>query len=393
MRLRNAWIALGVAVTLGSASVATPAHAADIFEDIRVTSAPLLDIDPSVRSVAMGGASTAVFWGDGVNHWANPALLGTASGVRFDASDVSLLPEVFPGFKFRTRRVTLGYGGLGVALAGQPFDGLGEQRLEYNAPPGDYFPGGTSVLYPEETERSWGAGLSLAQGLESLARWRGNEAPNWARRSDVAFGLNRKTVTDNTLEPENPQRVVAYDWGTLARTSIPLRRTLGSHPGSLDVAIAAAMLNANDARIYGDPTARQQRIGGAVRTSMDVPESMAKRMPAWLSPGVTSLASVALAYDATRVSAGGSPRGRSNVNAWGVELGLGGLLFGRLGGSHNSIGSGSTNNTWGLGAALPLGRLAAVHYDYARVDRPFGGHMAPQSWAVVVDPVAIAKRL
>ncbi len=255
----------------------------------------------------------------------------------------------------------------------------------------DYFPGGTSVLYPKETERAWGAGLSIAQGLGSLARWRGHEAPARTRRADVAFGLNRKTVTDATLEPANPQHLVAYDWGALARTSIPLRRTLGSLPGSVDVAVAAAMLNANDARVYGDPTARQQRTGGAIRTSIDVPELLAGRMPGWLSPGVTSLASVALAYDATRVSAGGSPRGRSNVNAWGVELALGGMLSGRVGGSHNSIGSGSTNNTWGLNADLPIGRWGAVHYDYARVDRPFGGHMAPQSWAVVLDPVAMVR--
>ncbi len=122
MRVRSAVIALCVAATLGCAFTPGAAHAADIFENVRATSAPVLDIDPSVRSVAMGGATTAVFWGDGVNHWANPALLGTVSGVRFDASDVSLLPEVFPGFKFRTRRLTVGYGGLGVALAGEPFD-------------------------------------------------------------------------------------------------------------------------------------------------------------------------------------------------------------------------------------------------------------------------------
>ena len=116
MQVRDLRMGVSVVATLGYLLALAPAHAANIFENVRPTSAPILDIDPSVRSVAMGGASTAVFWGDGPSHWANPALLGTASGVRFDASDVSLLPEAFPGFKFRTRRVTVGYGGLGVAL-------------------------------------------------------------------------------------------------------------------------------------------------------------------------------------------------------------------------------------------------------------------------------------
>lgn len=393
VRVPSVWIAFGVAATFGCASVPVPARAADIFENVRATSGAILDINPSTRSVGMGGASTAVFWGDGPNDWANPALLGSARGIRYTTSDVDLLPDAIPGFKFKTRKLTLGAGGLGLSLVGEPFDGLGEQRLEYGVYVTDYNPlAGTTIIFPKESERSWGAGVSLARGLASLAQWRGHDAPAWTRRGDVAFGLNRKTVTDNTFDPADPQHVVAYDWGALARTSVPVHRMLGTMPGRFELAYAFAVTNANDATLYSTPTARQHRNGGAMRSLIDLPATLSGRLPAWLAPGVTSLVALGFAYDVSHITAGSDDRGNSSINSWGLELSAGGLVFGRVGGAHNSLGSGSTNNTWGLGAALPLGPWGAVHYDYAQVDRPFGGHMAPQSWAVVVDPVAIARR-
>ena len=42
-----------------------------------------LDIDASIRSAGMGGACNAVFWGADPNDWANPALLGYHSGLRY----------------------------------------------------------------------------------------------------------------------------------------------------------------------------------------------------------------------------------------------------------------------------------------------------------------------
>ena len=396
MRMLSVRRVFGVAAAIGCTLAAAPAHAASIFDNlVFYTSGAVLDVDPSPRSVGMGGASTAVFWGEGPNDWANPALLGNARGIRLVGSTRDIAPGQIYESSFRSQRLTLGAGGIGVSLMGEPFKGTGAQRLE--SPPIDFLiisPYDTTALslHSKETERSWGVGASLAESFESLARWRGHEAPAWTQRVDVAFGLNRKTIADYLLDPANPERLVAYDWGALARASLPLRRMLASHPGSIDVSIATAMLNANDAKSDGAPTARQQRTGGAVRTSIDTPGAMVRRVPKWLSPGMKSLASVALAYDATRVSAGGSSRGRYAVNAWGVELALGGLLFGRVGGSHSSMGSGSTNHTWGAGAALPFGRWGAAHYDYAHVDRPYGGPLTPQSWAVVVDPVAIARR-
>ena len=123
---------------------------------------------------------------------------------------------------------------------------------------------------------------------------------------------------------------------------------------------------------------------------MDVPAAISRRMPSWLAAGIPSLVSVGFAYDANHVKAGSSPRRGYNLNASGIELAVAGILFGRVGRTNNSLGTGTTNRTWGIGAALPIGRWGALHYDYANVDREFGGRLTPESWSVEVNPIAIA---
>jgi hypothetical protein len=54
-----------------------------------------MDIDISARSAALGGASTALPWGD-LNHWANPALLGYVDGIRYAHQRTQLVPGSRP---------------------------------------------------------------------------------------------------------------------------------------------------------------------------------------------------------------------------------------------------------------------------------------------------------
>ncbi|MGH7729992.1 MAG: hypothetical protein ACRENJ_01940 [Candidatus Eiseniibacteriota bacterium] len=49
--------------------------------------------DPSVRSAGMGGASTAD-GSDDLNAWANPALLGHTSGLRYRWNNTRFLPDL-----------------------------------------------------------------------------------------------------------------------------------------------------------------------------------------------------------------------------------------------------------------------------------------------------------
>ena len=95
--------------------------------------------------------------------------------------------------------------------------------------------------------------------------------------------------------------------------------------------------------------------------------------------------SLGVAYDPVR-----SYAPPSQFDAWGAELGFAGLLFGRLGQS----GSGdAAHRSWGLGAALPLGRFGGASYDYARTSLSNGliDHVTRNSFSVWLDPLAILR--
>ena len=51
-----------------------------------------MDIDPSIRSAGMGGASNAVRWGHGSIHWSNPSLLDRR-GLSYEFGFTQLVPS------------------------------------------------------------------------------------------------------------------------------------------------------------------------------------------------------------------------------------------------------------------------------------------------------------
>src|SRR6266487_2384294 len=171
MKLRPLYLVCATAILLPRGG-----FTAQIFEGLPD---PLLQYDPSVRSTAMAGASGAVFWGANPNDWANPALLGTTQGIRYEDA-----LEQYPGLiafgipdgpRFIARREVLGYRGIGVALAGQPFERMGGARWG--------FPGEDG-----ETVRSWSAGVSATKVVEAAASLLHRRAPTIARHLDLAFG-------------------------------------------------------------------------------------------------------------------------------------------------------------------------------------------------------------
>src|SRR2546422_11254952 len=90
-----------------------------------------LDLDPSVRASGMGAASGAVFWGEDVNHWANPALLAYHRGFRYEWGNTRLVPGLAANVKFRREVLKVGGGGFAVWTAGQPSRQLGRLTLDY----------------------------------------------------------------------------------------------------------------------------------------------------------------------------------------------------------------------------------------------------------------------
>jgi len=147
----------------------TPASAAQIFESYN-SNPPGLEIDPSTRSAGMAGAASAVYWGTDPNYWANPALLGYASGIRYEEA---------------TADYDIGFRARGF----EPLVSLGAALDLVHTTQGTRWPAdGAGVLgaggYDED---SWGGELALANVL--FARWGGGRTDFDTARHAWGLGL------------------------------------------------------------------------------------------------------------------------------------------------------------------------------------------------------------
>ena len=328
------------------------AHAANIFEEVTV--APILQMNPSVRWRAMGDAGTAGFW-DPTHAWANPALLGQATGVQYETGsmDKDLID-------FTTGRTTIGWGGIGVSTTGWPISGLGKIRE-------DFGPLDVNV-------RSWSLGVSTSQVATTIARHRGHQAAAFTRWCDLAIGYSAKRVEQEFAFSDGTSygsHVTASDLGALLRAG----GNVG--PARIDVAYGFAEINSDWPSLDLGRNERRTRNGVATRAGWD-PPAASRRVPAWLRSATTPFASVSWAMDFVHQSSGGE-----GSSGWGAELALANVLFGRIGREEEL-------HSWGLGAGLPLGPFAAVRYDHSYRSRFFGlPDERRDAWTVWMDPLAI----
>jgi hypothetical protein len=360
------------------------AAAADIFPP-PITSAPILEIDPSVRSAAMGSAATADVWDVAPNHWANPALLGYAEGLRYEHSNVD-----YSGFAvLRVRRSTLGYGGLGFSSTGRPIEGLGKLEYELHASIGDL------NLGDVERVKSWGVGASMGRLLEGLASATGHKAPHLTQHVDVAFGYGEKRIEEE-ISIDSPdasdrilQHAIARDRGVLVRTGIPVHAgTLGS--ARLEAAYGFSEINYNDPEFdtFGErnPTARDWRNGVALHAELSE-SGWSSRLPGWFAAGLAPTLSAGWAMDFVHTTRGVYSQPH-DIDSWGAELGLANLIFGRIGRS----GASNTDfvaHSWGIGVHVALGRYGGARWDRATVTREVLDDLTRDGWTVWVDPVRI----
>ena len=359
---------------VAAASIGAPmrAGAASIFED--VDAAIVLRLDPSAPSRAMGGASGAVFWGD-IDGWSNPALLGLARGLRYDYENTDII-----GMEYEARRSVLGWGGLGLALAGRPFTGMGGVRLHDDITIEGPF-GPPIVIQLDDQVKSWSVGASLSELATSLAGIRGGQPPAFVRFADVALGFGQKDLRSYgsfsgfDVGP-------ATDWGLLVRTGSAF--TAFANPCRVDLAYGYSVQSANDVAVSGllGTVHRPHRHGTAVRLSVDRP-ALSTRWPAL---GLQPLLSVGGAWDRVFVTA--KDRRVEDETRLGAEIGLANVAYVRFG--QGPDGSVSTS---GYGFALPILALARVRYDRARVSVPDFLDFSDQTtdrWSLWLDPLAIA---
>jgi hypothetical protein len=362
-----------------------------------------MDLDPSVLSSGMGGASTAVWWSAEPNYWANPALLGYYRGFRWQWGKTNLVPDATTGVEFETNRFTLGGGGVGFEFAGHPIDGMGSLHVDY----GDQIvtdAGGNpiGVTGGHETIEASGGGVSLEQLTASVLGFTGRSMPPLLRHVDAAFGYARK-FTEVALDPSATASAVSHDYGWLVKGGFGGYYTANDDAGplSLEGGYGRAVLNYDDASFVfppgppGYPPSRMNREGGSARLVLG---STGGRNPASnpmfsaLMRGFAPLATVGFGYDRTHISAGGSPPSYQ-LTQWGAEATFVNVLTLRFGHVRDVLGD-IDGDSYGLGVAVPVTEYAGARYDYAKYPRATGTEkVTRQSISVWLNPIALHRAL
>lgn len=360
-----------------------------------------LDIDHSIRAAGMGEASNAVVWGDELNQWSNPAVLGYLRGVHYEYGNTQLVPGLAADVFFRSHVLKLGGGGMGAYFAGQP-GGLGSVKLDYGLqeatdPSGN--PIGT--FHSHEDIDSWGFGLSLAQAFESIARASDHEPPRISRVADVSLGMNFKSV-DVVLAPGFQGSTSTRDRGVLVRFS-PLEVAQASRdlPLAFDLSYGWSELSYDGATITfpfedtADPLSHHKREGYAAHIALEVPSEMHRRWQeyrcGWLLSGLDPLLSFGYAKDHDEIT---PSSGDFETDGSGVEVTVANIYSFRSGHFEDPLGE-IDGDTEGWSVGLPIGRFAAVRYDRATIPQASNSGLPDvtrEGWSGWVDALRLWKQ-
>jgi len=328
-----------------------------------------MDIDVSIRSAALGGASNALFWGEERDHWANPALLGYEQGIRYEHGNTPLMPGLASDITFATDVVKIGGSGVGLVFSGQPWD-HGGVHLDYGTSQGTDASGNPIGTFGSfERVRSWGFGVSAMAALEAIFSTRG-DTRNWDRYADLSFGMNFKDVTVSLAPSVGVEgSTTARDYGVLLRlTPVDGITGPGGPPIRLDLSYGHSELSYNDGAVIDfpsestpTPVSHHTRDGFGVHVAAD---PMRDHWPAhgtagWLGPGLEPLFSFGFTVDHATIEPTST---RTDGN--GIEFTFARVFSYRMGHYHDQLGDidGSTSG-WSVG--LPIGRWGGGYYEEA----------------------------
>ncbi len=327
-------------------------------------------LDTSPRSAALGGASTALFWGSDLNYWANPALTGYFRGLSYEYRRAQLIPGLAPTVAIENQPIRIGGGGVGVVFSGEPF-GRGTE-LSFGAG-------------PKDEGDSWGFGVSAGGLVTTIARMTDGETPGWMERVDVAYGMNFKEAEVNILGVT--EETDASDWGILVRGTPILSEPHETSEFRFDIAYGHSVLSQeDDAELFGVRISEQVKDGIAARLSWNPWIRTLSDLPGgWFLEGFFPLLTVGAVADWTDVNGPGS---EFETSGQGLEVGLANFVAVRVG--HYLDGEGQIEGaTWGFGLGLPVGRIGRLQYDTGLVPQSSTlDHRQQHGFTIWLDPLA-----
>ncbi len=359
-----------------------------------------LDLDPSVRSSGMGGASNAVFWDENANQWSNPALLGYARGLAYEWGGTKLAPSLANDVRFTSNVVKLGGAGFGFMLSGRPV-GVGGLHLSYGESEGvDPAGNPTGAFETYEQIDSWGFGLSAARVTEAIATLLGRDPTVISRYGDVSFGMAGKHLKMQIApDPSGRASTSAHDWGLLVRVSpLELAPSIRDFLG-VDVARGWSDLSYDGEPVVfqnadmSSPPSEHHRDGLAGRLRVDLPK-FAEQMPGpeWLWSGMHPLLSLGFATDHAKI---GVPGSEYTTDGYGFEVSLANVFTLRNGRYEDLFGA-IEGDTDGWGVGLPIGQVAGIRYDHAKFPQSKNsglGDIKRNSVSAWIDAVRVWRHL
>ena len=334
-----------------------------------ITASQATGLDPSIQTAAMGGASVAVFWLDEPNEWGNPAGLGTVRGVRYVHGESDLAPLAPELNEVRSDRLLLGAWGIGVSIAGKPFENLGGLRLEYAPQTSSDGLGGSIVTRPYEEVRSFSVGVSALDLLSNLGsiglrdRIFLSGGHTW---KDVVVETGVDTVTSQPRIGEGS----SADWGALVRV-VPFDGIGASVQAPRDAMAAKLELAAGyTERNYREPEAddlvrileRETIRGVSGRLITALPTRIDR---GWFWDFAAPTISFAFAWERTKGDTQDANGTRYDLVRSGGEVTALDMFSFRMGRVDDDAGF--EGNTYGAGVTLQYRKAIGVKFDWARV--------------------------
>jgi hypothetical protein len=359
LALARVWILLLAALASTPVAAQTPAGIVS-----RAAS-----FDPSVQTSGIGGASAAVFWLGEPNEWGNPAALGTVRGVRYVHEETALRPLVLDYDELTSDRVLAGAIGIGVSLAGKPFESLGGHRLEYGSQTITDGIGGTLTFRPYEEVRSFSVGVSVLDLLSNVASIGFRDRVTLAvghtwkdLRADL--GVDPTTLQRNAGEGESRDRGALVRIAPLDEIGDDLWEPRDDLAGRLELGAGYSERN------YEDPGAddlvrvleREETLGLSGQATLLLPTRIRR---GWFWDFATPTLAFTFAWERTEGETWDVEGSEYDLTRSGGEVRVMDLFAFRHGRVDNPGGLEGT--TWGAGVTLQYRKAVGVRFDWARV--------------------------